>query len=95
MYAETPFMQQVHEGAYDFTRFTVLGHRCLFKYFEKNDSGGIRGRVVLAGQSAFIQGMIRNNLIAKICLFLSDIFWLSLKRLDPNLHDANSVLFFR
>jgi SAM-dependent methyltransferase len=35
VYAETPFMQQVHEGAYDFTRYTILGHRYLFKKFEQ------------------------------------------------------------
>jgi len=29
VYAETPFMQQVHEGPYDFTRFTESGHRYL------------------------------------------------------------------
>ncbi len=39
VYAETPFMQQVHEGAYDFTRFTHLGHRRLWRDFEELDSG--------------------------------------------------------
>ena len=39
IYAETPFMQQVHEGAYDFTRYTFLGHRRLMRNFEEIDSG--------------------------------------------------------
>lgn len=39
VYAETPFMQAVHEGAYDFTRFTDLGHRRLFRMFEEIDRG--------------------------------------------------------
>ncbi len=39
VYSETPFMQQVHEGAYDFTRFTHLGHRRLFRDFEEIESG--------------------------------------------------------
>ncbi len=39
VYAETPFMQQVHEGAYDYTRFTYLGHRRLFRDFVEIDSG--------------------------------------------------------
>jgi len=39
VYAETPFMQQVHMGAYDFTRFTLLGHRRLFRQFEEVESG--------------------------------------------------------
>ena len=43
VYAETPFMQQVHEGAYDFTRFTVLGHRYLFKDFDSIIIGGNGG----------------------------------------------------
>ena len=37
--AETPFMQQVHGGAYDFNRFTALGHRRLFRAFEEVESG--------------------------------------------------------
>lgn len=39
VYAETPFMQQVHGGKYDFTRFTFLGHRRLFRRFEEIASG--------------------------------------------------------
>jgi SAM-dependent methyltransferase len=39
VYAETPFLQAVHEGAYDFTRFTELGHRRLFRWFEEIDRG--------------------------------------------------------
>jgi len=34
-YAETPFIQQVHGGAYDFTRYTKSGHRSLFKHFKE------------------------------------------------------------
>lgn len=43
VYAETPFMQQVHGGRYDFTRFTHLGHRRLFREFEEIDSGAVGG----------------------------------------------------
>jgi Methyltransferase domain len=39
VYAETPFLQPVHMGAYDFTRFTYLGHRRLFRYFDDIESG--------------------------------------------------------
>jgi SAM-dependent methyltransferase len=39
VYAETPFMQQVHERAYDFTRFTANGHRWLFRRFEQIEAG--------------------------------------------------------
>lgn len=41
--AETPFMQQVHMGRYDFTRFTHLGHRRLFRQFEEIASAPVGG----------------------------------------------------
>jgi SAM-dependent methyltransferase len=43
VYAETPFMQQVHERAYDFSRFTQSGHRWLFKRFSEINAGPIGG----------------------------------------------------
>jgi SAM-dependent methyltransferase len=43
VYAETPFMQQVHLGRYDFTRFSLLGHRRLFRKFEEIESGATCG----------------------------------------------------
>jgi SAM-dependent methyltransferase len=43
VYSETPFMQPVHMGKYDFTRFTHLGHRRLFRRFEEIDSGAVGG----------------------------------------------------
>ena len=43
VYAETPFMQQVHMGRYDFTRFTHLGHRRLFRKFTELSSGPVCG----------------------------------------------------
>jgi SAM-dependent methyltransferase len=43
VYGDTPFMQQVHEAAYDFTRFTLSGHRWLFRRFEEIESGAVGG----------------------------------------------------
>ncbi len=43
VYADTPFMQQVHENAYDFTRYTVSGHRWLFRNFAMLDAGATSG----------------------------------------------------
>jgi SAM-dependent methyltransferase len=39
VYAVTPIMKQVHMGAFDFQRFTDLGHRWLFREFEELDRG--------------------------------------------------------
>ncbi len=43
VYAVTPFMQQVHMGAYDFTRFSALGHRRLFRGFDTVREGIANG----------------------------------------------------
>ncbi len=43
VYADTPFMQQVHEAAYDFTRFTRNGHRWLFRRFAEIEAGSVNG----------------------------------------------------
>ena len=43
VYANTPFMQHVHEGPYDFTRFTESGHRYLFRHFTVRNSGAAAG----------------------------------------------------
>lgn len=43
VYAETPFLQHVHEGAYDFWRFSESGHRLLFGAFEAIDRGTLGG----------------------------------------------------
>ncbi len=39
VYAVTPFLQPVHMGAHDFTRYTYLGHRRLFRWFDDVESG--------------------------------------------------------
>lgn len=50
VFSETPFMQPVHMGAHDFTRFTHLGHRRLFRHFEEIRSGIAGGPGVSAAQ---------------------------------------------
>jgi SAM-dependent methyltransferase len=86
VYSDVPFMQQVHEGAYDFTRFTLVGHRRLYRRFEVLDAGATGGpgmslawSVVyfaraLAGNHPFLR-----DLLAALARFLT--FWL--KYLDP------------
>jgi SAM-dependent methyltransferase len=43
LYAEVPFMQQVHEGAYDVTRYTYVGLRRLFRDFDEVAAGPVCG----------------------------------------------------
>lgn len=98
IYAETPFMQQVHEGAYDFTRFTVLGHRYLFRDFSLIDCGGNKGPDVVLTWSVryYIHAITRSRLIAMavatICaLVLRPFSGLVDRRF---LYDASSGVYF-
>jgi SAM-dependent methyltransferase len=74
--AETPFMQQVHLGAYDFTRFTHAGHRWLFRRFEQIEAGADLGPGVALTWS--IAHMARSvGLGAKgAALLTAPFFWL-------------------
>ena len=68
VYAETPFMQQVHGGAYDFTRFTWLGHRRLFRKFEEIKSGTCvgPGSALAWSWRYFLRSFSSNDIIMKL-----------------------------
>ena len=80
VYSETPFMQQVHMGRYDFTRFTHLGHRRLFRNFEEIESGAVCGPGMVLAWSyqyfflAFVKSKIMKKLIIYFTIFTS-FFW--------------------
>ena len=75
IYSETPFIQQVHEGPYDFTRYTESGHRYLFKNFELLKSGFVSGcgSALIWSLSAFFTGLFRSKIAGKIIRIL--FFW--------------------
>lgn len=77
VYAETPFLQHVHEGAYDFVRFTESGHRFLFKRFERLDSGALLGPgVTLAwATSQAVRSLTRSRALGKLTHL--GLFWLN------------------
>jgi SAM-dependent methyltransferase len=97
VYAETPFMQQVHEKAYDFTRFTESGHRWLFKDFSLIDSGSILGpgTALLWSLRYFGTGLFRLRMGGELLVLL--FFWVRLlDRFIPseNTSNAASSIFF-
>lgn len=103
VYAETPFMQQVHGGKYDFHRFTHLGHRRLFRFFSELKSGVIAGPgSVMAWSSLyFITSFAPNKKTDKMLSFGGSflVFWM--KYLDylfnsnkGGIYDAACGLFF-
>jgi hypothetical protein len=91
-------MQQVHEGAYDFTRFTVIGHRYLFKNFELIDMGGNGGpNIVLAWSIRyFIWSLTRSRFISRVVGISCSIILKPFNKLlsKKSLYDASSGVFF-
>jgi len=97
IYAETPFLQHVHEGPYDFTRYTESGHRYLFRKFELVNSGscGGAGTQLLWSLDNFFRGLFRSRRLGKVIKLL--FFWLvHCDRMIPDAYniDAASGLFF-
>jgi SAM-dependent methyltransferase len=102
VYAETPFMQQVHMAPYDFTRFTYLGHRNLFSHYAVIKSGSCIGPgSALAWSYLYFLMCFSKNKIIKYTLgafALLTSFWLKyfdylLINKDDAL-DAASAYFF-
>lgn len=97
VYAETPFMQQVHEGAYDFTRYSELGHRWLFRDFEAVERGAIGGPGLSLYWASrhFLRGLTRSKFLGDILSVPFFLFPL-LDRFVPAPHvvdGANGVYF--
>lgn len=97
VYAETPFLQQVHEGPYDFTRFTESGHRWLFRQFDSIDSGVVAGPGLALqwGIDYLIRALFRSRSAGIRSRRLTfPIRWLD-SRIEPEYAvDAASCVFF-
>lgn len=98
IYAETPFMVQVHEGPHDFTRFTLSGHRWLFRQFEQIDGGvlGGAGSSLLWAVRYFWRALGTGNKLATVLTI--PFFWVRyfdyLMHGRPNADAAFSFYFF-
>jgi len=75
LYSEMPFMQQVHEGAYDFTRYSLSGHRRLFNGFSEVESG------MAAGPATTLVWAIENFALAFVSRRILRLFTKALVRL--------------
>ena len=92
VYAETPFLQNVHEGAYDFTRYTESGHRFLFRQFRMIRSGitAGTGTQLLWSIEHFVRGLFRSRAIGKAAKL--GFFWLQyLDKVIPESHNIDSA----
>ncbi len=102
VYAETPFMQQVHMEQYDFTRFTHLGHRRLFRRFEEIQSGPTCGPGMALAWSYkyFLRSFAISRLMRRLLTLFAHMTSFFLKYFDyylidkPGSYDAASGYFF-
>ncbi len=87
VYSDSPFMIQVHAGAYDFYRFTHVGHRRLFSGFEEIDSGPSQGPGVALAYSLQYFGLsfVRTQSARFAVKALSRLLFFWLKYLDAYL----------
>jgi SAM-dependent methyltransferase len=102
VYGETPFVAQVHLGKYDFTRFTPLGHRRLFRKFEEIDSGIVcgPGMALAWTYQYFLLSFVKSSIARAIVKVFARVtsFWLTyfdylLVNL-PGSYDAASGCYF-
>lgn len=77
LYSELPFMQQVHEGAYDFTRYTMSGHRRLFNRISEIESGMVAGpgTVLVWSIEHFVIAFIGRSRLRNIAKAIIRIFF--------------------
>jgi len=102
VYAEVPFMQQVHGGGYDFTRFSHLGLLNLFRRFEVIDSGPCCGPGMALAWSIqhLLLSFTTDRTLRRIIKGLAALTLFPLKYLDrflidrPGAFDAASAYFF-
>jgi SAM-dependent methyltransferase/uncharacterized protein YbaR (Trm112 family) len=97
VYAETAFMAQVHEAAFDFVRFTHSGHRWLFRDFDEIQSGASDGpAIVLLWSIRYqVRGIFRTKL-AGILATLAMLWVRLFDKLTPEAFaiDSTSMVFF-
>jgi SAM-dependent methyltransferase len=93
VYSETPFMQQVHMGCYDFTRFTHLGHRRLFRRFEEIESGAVCGPGMALAWSYqyFLLSFFKSNIMKKLVIYFTNFTSFFLKYFDYYLINREGV----
>jgi uncharacterized protein YbaR (Trm112 family) len=102
VYAETPFMQQVHLQGFDFTRFTHMGHQRLFRRFAEIESGVVAGPGTALSWAwrYFLASWTRSPRLAKVLALVGRITAFVFELTDhiagqrPGALDGASCIFF-
>jgi SAM-dependent methyltransferase/uncharacterized protein YbaR (Trm112 family) len=92
VYAATPFLQPVHMGAHDFTRFTPLGHRRLFRCFDTISWGLAMGpgTTFAYALSSLLESMSRRRQFRRVGKLLGLLAAVPMRKLDRPLSRAPS-----
>lgn len=102
VYAETAFLQPVHGAPYDFTRFTYVGHRRLFRKFE-SVTGGVAcgpGMALAWSYQSFLRSFAGRGFGRKLLTAWSRLTAFYLKYFDyflagrPGARDGASAYYF-
>src|SRR4029077_7944770 len=88
---------------YDFTRFSHLGHRRLFRRFVEMESGAVAGpgTALAWAWRYFLASLARSRLGAKILFWIGRVTGLLIEQTDyffrqrPGALDAASCIYFR
>ncbi len=102
IYSEIPFLQSVHEGAYDFSRYTMSGHRRLMEWFVEVDAGMIAGpgTVCVWSIENLFKSVSNNRKLSDALALTAKILFFWIKYFDflcadrPSALDAASCTFF-
>jgi SAM-dependent methyltransferase len=95
VFADAPFLQQVHEGPYDFVRFTETGLRWLLKDFECILSGTSAGLATqwLWSLEYALAGLTRSRAVGRAAR--RAMFWLrAFDRVIPEAHHVDGASGF-
>jgi SAM-dependent methyltransferase len=102
VYSDTPFMQQVHAAGHDFSRFTHVGHRRLFRKFDEVASGVScgPGMALAWAYQYFLLSFVQSKMARAIAVAFARLTGFWLKYLDyylirkPGALDAASAYYF-
>jgi SAM-dependent methyltransferase len=96
IYSEIPFLQSVHEGAYDFTRYTMSGHRRLLEHFDEVDAGMVAGpaTALLWALCDLPRGLFTSPRISQLATIVIRCLFFWIKYLDVLMKHNQKALDF-
>ena len=102
VYSDTPFMQQVHAAGHDFSRFTHVGHRRLFRKFHEVASGVTcgPGMALAWAYQYFLLSFVQSTVARAVAVGFARLTGFWLKYFDyflirkPGALDAASAYYF-